>query len=205
MAWVASVWRSWWGWALTPARVLSCLPSESAALLGGRVASLAGVELGELDLERLLDLGGAFREPIQQPVRDTGDLSLTVDELTERDAVAGGELTSQHRLIQPTQRTLIALQGAGVECQPAPIIGLHLGRNHDMRMQLRIIQPGRRLTEHRRRQTQRLRMQTEAVVSDPRRRPVALNPFHDRRHGDVMTLRQTLVAGQGPPHRQRLR
>ena len=59
----------------------------------------------------------------------------------ERDAVAGGELGAQHRLIQPTERPLEALQHAGVERQPATVLGLHLGRDHHMGVQLRVIEP----------------------------------------------------------------
>ena len=51
-----------------------------------------------------------------------------------------GELGAEHRLVQPTQRPLMALQHPGIQGQPATVDGLHLRRDHQMGVQLRIIQ-----------------------------------------------------------------
>jgi hypothetical protein len=111
---------------LAPAGVGRSLPAECAPLLRGGVAAFAGPELGKLGLERSVDLRGALGELLEEFVGDAGDLGLPVHDLTPRDAVTGGQLGAQHRLIDPTQRPLVALQGACVEGEPAPLVGLHL-------------------------------------------------------------------------------
>ena len=99
-----------------------------------RMPPRALAELVDLVLQRLADLGGALGELLQQLDRDTGDLGLTLDDLTEGDAVPVRELGTQHRLIQTAEGALVMLQYPGVQRQPAAIIGLHLGRDHQVRV-----------------------------------------------------------------------
>ena len=97
------------------------------------------------------------------------------------------------------------LQVAGIERPPAAIVGLHLRRDHGVGVDLRVIGPRRRLAERRHRQPARIRMQPATIATDPRRRPEPLQMLEHCVHGDVMSLEQAAVAGQPPPHRQRLR
>ena len=181
------------------------LPFQRGPFEPRRVATLTLAELVHLHRQRVVHLGSPFRELLQQLGRDAGDLGLAVHDLTEGDAVAVGELGPQHRLIQPAQRPLMLLQHPGIQREPAAVDGLHLGRDHQMGVQLRIIQPGRRLPERPHRQPLRIGMQPAAVRTDPGRRPEPLQIVDHRPHGDVVTLGQAGVAGQRPPHRQRLR
>ena len=48
-------------------------------------------------------------------------------------------------------------------------------------------------------------MEAAAVGADAGRRPEPLQMLERRRHGDVVGLEEPVVAGQRPPHRQRLR
>ena len=47
---------------------------------------------------------------MQQLGRDTGDLGLAVDDVVERDAVAGGQLGAQDRLVEVAERLLMPFQ-----------------------------------------------------------------------------------------------
>lgn len=117
------------------------LAAEHRSFPPCRVAALAGGELGDLRLQRRVDLCGALGELGEQLGGGTGNLGLTVDNLTERDPVAVGELGAQHRLIEAAERSLMTLQEPRVEGQPSSVEGLHLGRHDQMGLQLRIIRP----------------------------------------------------------------
>ena len=97
------------------------------------------------------------------------------------------------------------LQVAGIERVPAALGGLHLGRDHGVGVDLRVIGPRRRLAERGDRQPLCVGVQPAAVGADPGRRPEPLQMLQRRRHGDVVSFEQTVVTGQRPPHRQRLR
>ena len=97
------------------------------------------------------------------------------------------------------------LQVAGIERPPATVVGLHLRRDHDVGVDLGVIGPRRRLPERRHRQPARVRMQPATIAADPRRRPEPLQMLEHCVHGDVVSLQEAAVAGQPPPHRQRLR
>ena len=97
------------------------------------------------------------------------------------------------------------LQIAGIERHPPAVGGLHLGRDHGVGMDLRIVGTRRRLAEHRHRQTLRVRMQPAAVTADPRRRPEPLQMRQRRGDGDIVGLQEPVVARQRPAHRTGLR
>ena len=72
---------------------------EGGVFEPGRVPAFALAELGDLHLQLAAHLGGAFGEVLDQLGRYTGDIRLTVDDLTEGDPLAVGELGTQHRLM----------------------------------------------------------------------------------------------------------
>ncbi len=190
---------------LVATSVRRSLAAHCAVFFRDRVTPFTGVEVREEALVGALDLDAAFRELLQQPVGNAGDLRLALDDFPEHHPVAGGQLGAQHRLIHPTQRPLEPLQRPGIKCEPAPVDGLHLRGDHHMGMQLRIIQPARGLAEHCDRQALRLRVQPGAVRADPGRGPEPFDTVHHCPDCDVMTRSEAVVARQRPPHRQRLR
>jgi hypothetical protein len=97
------------------------------------------------------------------------------------------------------------LQIAGIKRHPPAGDGLHLRRDHRMRVDLGIVGPRRRLTEHRHRQALCIRMQPAAATADPRRRTEPLQVRQRRGDGDIMSLQEPVVARQRPAHRHRLR
>ena len=96
------------------------------------------------------------------------------------DPVAVGQLGAQHRLVQAAQHPLVALQVAGVQRQPPPVVGLDLGRDDGVGVQLRVIGPRRRLAERRHRQPERVGVQAAAVDPHPGRRPEPLQMLERR-------------------------
>ena len=62
--------------------------------------------------------------------KGAGDLGLPVHHRLPGDPVAVGEFGAQHRLVQAAQHPLMPLQEPGIQRQPAPVDGLHLGGNH---------------------------------------------------------------------------
>ena len=140
-----------------------CFTGQRGAFPPRRVSAFALAELVELVGERGVDVGAALGEHVEQLVGDAGDLGLTVDDRPPLDAEAVGQLGAQHRLVQAAEHPLMPLQVAGVERVPAAVGGLHLGRDHGVGVDLRIIGPRRRLAERRHRQPVRVRMQTAAV------------------------------------------
>ena len=74
-----------------------------------------------------------------------------------------------------------------------------------MGVDLRVVGPRGGLTERRHRQPVRVGVQAAAVGADPGRRPEPLQMRQRRGHRDVVSFEQPVVAGQRPPHRQRLR
>ena len=126
----------------------------------------------------------------EQLVGDAGDLGLPVDDRPPRDPEAVGQLGAQHRLVQPAEHPLMPLQVAGVERPPAAVVGLHLGRDHGVGVDLRVVGPRRRLPERGHRQPVRVGMQPAAVEADPGRRPEPLQMLERRRHGDVVGVEQ---------------
>ena len=96
-----------------------------------------------------------------------GDLGLAVDDRLPADPVAVGQLGAQHRLVQAAQHPLVALQVAGVERQPPPVVGLDLGRDDGVGVHLRVVGPRRRLAERRHRQPERVGVLAAAVRPAP--------------------------------------
>ena len=72
--------------------------------------------------------------------RDTSDLRLTFNDRPEGDAEAFRQFGAQDRLVEAAKGSLMLLQQAGVERQPTPIRRLHFRGDHQMRVQLRVIQ-----------------------------------------------------------------
>jgi hypothetical protein len=171
----------------------------------GRVPAFPGSELFDGVGQCCVDLRRAFRERLQQLGWDAGDLGLAVDDRPPRDAVAVGELGPQHRLIQAAQRPLVPLQEPGIQGPPPPIDGLDLARDHSMGVDLRVVSPGGDLTERRHRQPDSVGMQPATVRADPSGGPVPLQVAQRRADGDVVSVEQAGVAGERPPHAQRLR
>ena len=124
-----------------------CLSGQRSLLTPGRVTALTLIELGHLHREGVVDLHRPLRKQGQQLGGDTGDLSLTLNDFPEPDPVPVSEFGAQHRLIETTQRALVTFQHPRVQRQPTAIAGLHLARDHQMGVQLRIIRPARGLPE----------------------------------------------------------
>ena len=117
-----------------------------------------------------------------------------------------GQLGPQDRLVEAAEHPLVPLQVAGVERQPATVGGLDLGGDHGVGVDLRVIGPRRRLTERRHRQP----AACPGAAGAPFERIRVVDPNRSRcverrGDGDVVRLEQPAVAGQRPPHRQRLR
>jgi hypothetical protein len=115
--------------------------SHRSAFPTARISTLARVELGDLGGQSSVDFRGALREQLQQLVRDAGDLSLAVADVTELDPVTRREFGAQYRLVDATECSLVLLQEPGIQGQPAPVVGLHLARDHHVGVQLRVVQP----------------------------------------------------------------
>ena len=85
-----------------------------------------------------------------------------------------------------------------------PSRGLNLRRDDCVGVDLRVVGPRGRLTERRDGEAVGIGMQTAAAgedgVVDPNR-----SDAERRRDGDVVGFKEPVVAGQGPPHPQRLR
>ena len=76
---------------------------------------------------------------LEQFVGDAGDLRLSGEDRPPLDPEAVGQLGAQHRLVQAAEHPLMPLQVAGIQRLPAAIGGLHLGRDHGVGVDLRII------------------------------------------------------------------
>ena len=142
---------------------------------------------------------------IEQLVRDTGDLRLPGEDRSPLDPEAVGQLGTQHRLVQAAEHPLMPLQVAGIQGEPATLGGLHLGRDHGVGVDLRVVGPRCRLAERGHRQPLGVGVQPAAVGADPGRRPEPFQMLQRRRHSDIVGFEQPVVTGQRPPHRQRLR
>ena len=118
---------------------------------------------------------------VQQLARQAGDLGLAVDDRLPRHPVAVGQLGSQHRLVQAAQHPLVPLQVAGVQRQPPAVVGLDLGRDDGVGVQLRVVGPRRRLAERGHRQPERVGVLAAAVDPHPGRRPEPLQMLERRR------------------------
>ena len=116
-----------------------------------------------------------------------------------------GELGPQHRLVEAAEHPLVPLQVAGVEGQPAAVGCLDLGRDDGVGVDLRVIGPRGGLAERGHRQPVGVRVQAAAVGADAGRRPEPLQMRQRRGDGDVVGFEEPVVAGERPPHRQRLR
>jgi hypothetical protein len=69
------------------------------------------------------------------------------------DAESVGEFVAEHGLVEAAQHSLVSLEVAGVEREPPAVVGLHLGRDDAVRVDLRVVGPRRRLTERSDRQS----------------------------------------------------
>ena len=121
--------------------VLGGLAGKRRPLPPRRVSSLAVTELRDLVGEGGVDLCGSLRERVEQLGRRAGDLRLAVLDRSPGNAVAVGELGAQHRLVQPAERALLALQVPGIEGHPSPIGRLDLGGDDDVGVELRVVLP----------------------------------------------------------------
>jgi hypothetical protein len=163
------------------------------------------MELADLHGEGGVDPGGSFGEYLEELTRHPDDLGLAVHDRLPRQPIAVGELGPQHRLVEAAQHPLMTLQVAGVQREPTAVVRVHLGRDHGVRVDLRIVGPRRRLTKRRHRQPVRVRMQPTSINADPGGRPEPFQMLQRRRHGDVVSLEERAVSGECPPHTQRLR
>ena len=170
-----------------------------------RLPAFTGVEVGELVAHLDTNLVRTFRELLQQTVAEAGDFGLAVHDRLEHHPEPCGDLGSKHGLVEVAEGLLMLLQRQRIQRQPTPIRRLDLRGDHHMGVELRVISPARRLTEHCHRQPTGLGMQTCAVGADTRRRRVLLDHRHRRGDCDVMALGETFVTGEAPQHRQRLR
>ncbi len=151
------------------------------------------------------DVVGAFGELVQQLGRDTGDLGLAVDDGIERDAVAGGQLGAQDRLVEVAERLLVSLQHSPVEGVPAAVGGLDLGGDDDVGVELWVVGSARRLAEHANGEPTGLGMEPCPVRADAGGRAVLLDHLDRCVDGSVVALGEAFVAGESPQHRHRLR
>ena len=170
-----------------------------------RMTALACFELLDPGIRFDVDLGGALGEHGEQLRVETGDLGLAVHDRLPPDTEPRRQLGAEHRLIQATEGALVLLQHPRIQRHPPPIRRLDLRRHHEMRVDLRVIQPRRRLPEPRHRQPDRVQMQPATVRADTRRCRPPLQRLNDRTHRDVMTLQQPVITRERPQHRQRLR
>jgi hypothetical protein len=92
-----------------------------------RIPTLATDELSNLRGDGVVDLLGPLREQLAHFDGDAEDLGLAVDDRFPGDAEAVGEFVAQHRLVEAAEHPLVLLHVAGVERQPATVIGLDLG------------------------------------------------------------------------------
>jgi hypothetical protein len=189
---------------LLVAGVLGRLPLQRRTLEASRCPPIPIHELLDVVGERLVDLDAALRERLQQIRRDAGDLRLSVHNLTPGEPEPGGELRAQQRLIQPAQHALMTLQVSGVQREPAAIQRLRLRGDDGVGVDLGVVISRRRLPERRDRQLAALGMQPPTVDPHPGRRPEPLPMLEHLRHGGVVGGEQPGVAGQRPPHAQRL-
>ena len=115
--------------------------------------------------------------------RSRPDRSRSAPNPTPNFAVSSA---AQHRLIQATEGALVLLQHPRIQRHPPPIGGLDLRRDHQMRVELRVIQPRRRLPERRHDQPLGVQMQPATVRADTGRRsrtaPTHRPPPRPRRH-----------------------
>ncbi len=171
----------------------------------GRLAARAVDEVGDAAVHLDRDHVRALRELVQQLGRHAGDLGLTVHDLVERHPIPGRQLGAQRRLVYVAERLLMPLQQPGVERPPTTVAGLHLRRDHDMGVQLRIVGTARRLAEHRSGQPAGVGVEPCPVRADAGRRPIPLDHRHRGVDGPVVTLGEPVVARESPQHRHRLR
>ena len=185
-------------------RVRRGFASQRRQSPAGRVSTLALPELIDLRRQLGLDLAGSLRERFDQFAGNAGDLGLTIDDLLPGDAVAMRQLGAEHRLVQPAKHALVPLEVAGVERHPSAFLGLDLGRDHGVGVQLRVVSTRRRLLERGHGQPERVGMLAMTVHTNPSRRPEPLQVLERCSHGDVVRFEQAGIAGEGPPDAERL-
>lgn len=97
------------------------------------------------------------------------------------------------------------LEETGVERHP-PLVGeLDLRGDDEMGVELRVVGATGGLTERGHRQTVGIGMHPRPVRADTGGGAEALEVVGHGTYGDVVTLSEAVVAGEGPQHRQRLR
>ncbi len=190
---------------LVPAGVGGGFPGDGRVLPLGRVAAFAFAEAEQHHLAEVFDLPGPLREHLEDLGGDAGDLGLAVDHGSPGDAVAGGELGAQDRLVDEAQGPLVVLQIRRIQRIPAAIGQLHLGGGDPVGVQLGVVLPGRGLGEERHRQPDGVRIGPGPVHPDTGGGPEPLDMIHHRLHGQIMGLPPAVVAGERPQHRHRLR
>ena len=154
--------------------------------------------------ERSVDRHGPLGEDVEELVGDAGDLGLAVADRQPVDAEAVGELVAQHGLVEAAEHALVPLEVAGVERQPAAFRRVDLGGDDRVGVDLRIVGTRRGLAECGDRQPVGVGMHPPAVGADAGRRAEPLEVRQGCGDGDVVGLQQPRVAGECPPHRQRL-
>ena len=107
--------------------------------MGSGSRPLPDPELRQLELQGLGDLGGALGEHLDQLTGHARDLRLSAQDGPERQPVAGREFGAQHGLVEAAQGPLVALQYPSVQRPPASVVGLHLGGDHQVGVELRIV------------------------------------------------------------------
>jgi hypothetical protein len=115
------------------------LAGEGGAFPARGVPPFAVAERGDLVGQRGVDLGGALREHLKQFGGHAGDLGLAILDRSPCDAVAVAQLGPQHRLVEPADGALVALEVAGVQRHPLPVRSAHLGRDNDVGVDLGVV------------------------------------------------------------------
>ena len=185
--------------------VAGCFAFHGGELAVARFATVAFDELRDAVVHLDGDVVRSLRELVEQLARDAGDLGLAVDDGIERDAVAGGQLGAQDRLVEVAERLLMPFQHSAVERVPAAVGGLDLGGDDDVGVELWVVGSARRLAEHADREPTGFGMEPCPVRADAGGRAVLLDHLDRGVDGSVVALGEALVAGESPQHRHRLR
>lgn len=190
---------------LVGSAVLGGAPGEGGALPAGGVPALPVPELGQCHGDGVVDLDGALREHGEQLGGDPGQFRLAIRDRSPSDTEAVRELGAQHRLVEAAEGALLALEVASVEREPAAVGGPHLGGDHDVGVQLGVVLARGDLPEGSHHQAARFGVLAGAVHANPGGRPVALEVLEHASDRGVVGVEESGVAGERPPHRDRLR
>ena len=131
--------------------------SEPPPLPPGRLPAQSRDEPVELHLHPVADVPVRDRERLQDLVGDAGDLGDAVLPVAPGDTGPGRQLGPQSGVVQRGEGALVDLDPAGVEREPATVVGTDPVGDHDMRVELWVHPSRRVLTERRRHDAPRRR------------------------------------------------